>query len=187
MEALTDLAIESIKDHATTKVRLASLETALINMANNDQKILDKINEIQTSLALIVKEQAHTDKEIKKVRVDLDDLIADHSPCKSLADGITKNANAHKLLAGRVDEVEQNCERCPISGYKELSEKVDVMSKDLKELCKALKVVTYNLKMPILNIPIPVWVLVLLLVIFNTVFVVANNWEWLMTAWSVVK
>jgi chromosome segregation ATPase len=187
MEPLTDLAVKSIEDHATSKIRIASLETAVTGMTANNMRILEKIGEIQTSLALITQTQNHIQTDAQETRQDLDTLIADHIPCKSLAQEISQNADAHRELAKRVDTVETNCERCPISGYKELSEKVDVMSKDLKDLCKALNVVTYSLKLPVLNMPIPVWILFVLLVLMGAAFDVANNWEWLMTAWGVVK
>jgi hypothetical protein len=187
MDNLTDLTVKSIEDHAKSKVRLASLETAVTNMSVNNQKILDKIGEIQTSLALIVKEQAHTDKEVKEVRVDLDILIKDHSPCSTLAQAKIDNNSKHSEMKRRIDDMENKCAQCPVHGYKELSVKVEQMSLDIQALTKALKVITYTIKVPVLNIDVPVWVLFVWLVIFNTVFVAANNWEWLMKAWSVVK
>ncbi len=185
---LHDLTIKSIESHARNTTRLDSIDLAMSGMRADHKELMGKVESVIMATSRIEENQRHNahehqilHKRVDDVKEDLDILISDHSPCKSLAKGIARNSDEHRLLAERVDDVERNCEQCPISGYKELTDKVDTISTDLKDLCKELKVVTFTIK------GLPLWLILVALVIFNTVFVVANNWEWLMKAWSVVK
>jgi len=191
---LHELAIKSVESSARNTTRLDSIDLAMAGMRTDYKELIGKVDAMNLGVSRIEDSQRHNEmahqslhKDIVEVRNDLDDLMLDHSPCKSLAKGISQNADAHRELAERVETVETNCETCPISGYNQLSAKVDLMSKDLKDLCKALYVVTYSLKLPVLNMPIPIWILFVLLVLMGAAFDVANHWEWLMTAWGVVK
>jgi predicted nucleic acid-binding Zn-ribbon protein len=187
MDNLHDLTIKSIEAHAKTEVRLASLELGISNIRADHKELVAGITEILKKLATMEEIQRHNEAEhlnihrrITDVRRDLDEIVADHSPCKSLAKAAVENKDRHKDMERRITDLQNNCKNCPVSGYKDLLEQMEATKIILQMLVSSLNVVTYKIK------GVPLWLLFVFLVIIDTAFLVVYNWEWLMKAASVV-
>jgi hypothetical protein len=176
MPTLEELTVESIKAQANAEVRLASLELAIINMAKDHRELMTSINEIHKQLLTITLNQQHNEtilrEDITEIRQELDALIADHSPCKTLAKAATDNKATHQAMKRRIDDMENKCDQCPVQGFKDLSDKMEKMDKTLEMLVTSLKVVTYKVG------HFPVWVIFVAMVLAGVADLTYRHKDW---------
>jgi len=178
MENLHDLAVKSIQAHATAEVRLASLETAVLNMAKDHKELMKHIADINKQLAVITVDHDHIDKALREditaIEKGLKALADDHSPCSTLDQAAKENKETHKELHRRITDVANYCKDCPASGYKGLSDQVSKMDGTLNKLEKNLAVFSYKIK------DFPIWLLLIVMILLNFSDYAARNIDWIL-------
>jgi len=147
---------------------------------------LEKIGEIQTSLALITQTQNHIQTDAQETRQDLDTLIADHSPCTTLAQAKNENNTKHSEMKQRIIDMETKCALCPVQDFKDLSDKMERMelsmgkmessteknSETLSALVTSLTIVTYKVG------HFPLWLIFLAVVLLGTIDLMYRHKDW---------
>ncbi len=188
MDSLQELTIKSIESHAKSEVRLASLELAITNMHGDHKDTNKKLSEVLERLAVIqenqrINESAHQvlHRRIDDVKTQLDDVLEDHNPCRSLAAAATENNDKHREMNRRLTDIMDKCKACPVGGYKELTEQMEATKIILQMLVSSLNVVTYRIK------GLPLWMIFMFLVIIGAAFDVANHWQWIAKAWMSIR
>jgi uncharacterized protein YutD len=152
------------------------------------KELMGKVGEVFSITSRIEENQRHSahDRQIIHKRIDdvkdeLDVIIGDHSPCKTLAKAADDNRETHKNMNKRIADMADKCAACPVHGYNEMAKRMQEMEATLKLLVPSFSVIGFKIR------GVPIWILFIALVLMGAAFDISSHWEWLMKAWQVVK